>query len=326
MDLLPSIIVEFNIAGKSFKKLSLAEFNVNLDDKNIIYWIHINLTDIEFMQPVLEKIALAEEVRDLLYHPDSLPKLIDLDEALTIQIEGLCSTELGKNDETSFASLIIHLTSKFCLTAAIEPIQALNEFYKTFQKAVRYAKTPCFILFLILDSVVNDYSHNLYNFELLAEALEKNVHLTHENIYNHVMDVKQEVMKVKRYTISVREILLRISGRKIAVISEQCRQSLNNLSNHTHMVVHEADSIRELLNGLLDQIDNALMQKMNETMRVLTAFASIFLPLSLITGIYGMNFNWIPELSWRYGYFWALGLILGCALLLLYLFKKKKWF
>jgi len=123
-----------------------------------------------------------------------------------------------------------------------------------------------------------------------------------------------------------REILMRISGRSIAVISDACRTSLYNLSNHSHMVVHEADSIRDMLNSLLDEIENMLMQKLNETMRVLTAFAAIFLPLTLITGIYGMNFRWIPELNWTYGYFWALGLLVVCAGSLLFLFKKKKWF
>ena len=68
------------------------------------------------------------------------------------------------------------------------------------------------------------------------------------------------------------------------------------------------------------------MQKMNESIRILTAFASIFLPLTLITGIYGMNFRRIPELSWTYGYFYALSLIVICAGALLYLFKKMKWF
>lgn len=133
-------------------------------------------------------------------------------------------------------------------------------------------------------------------------------------------------MKVKRYTIAIREILMRITSRNILVISEQCRTSLYNLSNHCHLIVNEIDSLRDMLNGLLGQIDNQLMQNMNETMKVLTAFAAIFLPLSLITGIYGMNFYWMPELGWKYGYFGALGLIVLCALLLFLIFRKKKWF
>ena len=194
------------------------------------------------------------------------------------------------------------------------------------QKSIRYAKTPCFILFLILEGIVNDYAKVLFNFELIAEQFDIRTYKTHKNIYRKIMEVKLHVMKVKRYNIAVREILTRISGRQIVVVSEQCRSSLYNLSNHAHMIVHESDSIRDVLNGLLDSIENSLMQKMNESIRILTAFASIFLPLTLITGIYGMNFRWIPELNWKYGYFSALILILVCGISLFILFKKKKWF
>jgi magnesium transporter len=92
------------------------------------------------------------------------------------------------------------------------------------------------------------------------------------------------------------------------------------------MIANETDSLRDMLNSMLDQIDNALMQKMNETMKILTTFAAIFLPLTLITGIYGMNFQWMPELAWKYGYFYALTLLVVCGLSLLFIFKKMKWF
>lgn len=321
-----SLIIEFDLKAHSYREVSFSELVINESEVHKIYWIHVDLNENHVLPPLITNISLPEEVQSLCHSHDLMPKVSDTDETVTIQIEGLSSTDLLENDEIVFGTLIIHLTDRYCFTAAKEPIAALQDFHKTFPKALRYAKTPCFILFLLLDGIVIDYSKNLFNFEILAEDLEKRIHLTHENIYNHVMDVKQEVMKVKRYTVSVREILMRISGRNISVISDQCRSSLSNLSNHTHMVVHEADSIRDLLNGLLDQIDNALMQKMNETMRVLTAFASIFLPLTLITGIYGMNFSWMPELSWKYGYFYALGLIIVCGIVLLYLFKRRKWF
>lgn len=326
MAILSSTIIEFDLANHSFKELSLDELEMDLHDLKKIYWVHSDLNQQETFKKLATKLHLPDDVINLCAEEDTMPQFIDNDEALTIQIQCLLSTELKNNNEANFSNLIIHLTPHFCFTASTEVIPALLEFIKSCQKSIRYAKTPCFILFLIFDNVVNEYARILFNFELITDQMDLGVRTIHKNIYGEVMEIKQQVMKVKRYTIAVREILMRISGRNISVISEQCRSSLYKLSNHSHMVVHEADSIRDILNGLLDQIDNTLMQKMSETMKILTAVAAIFLPLTLITGIYGMNFHWIPELEWQYGYFWALGLILLCGIVLLFLFKKMKWF
>lgn len=323
---LQSIIVEFDLKHHTFSQVTLEDVVLTGDDNHKIYWIHHDLRQKDQFPALVSKLNLNDDVIQLCAEEDVMPRVIDADDSMTLQVLGLQTTELSTNDETQTSNLIIHLTDRFCFTACSETVEAIAEFNNTFPKAVKYAKTPCFIVFLILDDIINDYARVLFNFEILAEDLDTKIHKVHQSNYEHVMDVKLEVMKIKRYTVSVREILTRISGRSIGVISNHCRASLSNLANHAHMVVHEADSIRDILNGLLDQIDNALMQRMNETMRILTAFASIFLPLSLITGIYGMNFVWIPELSWKYGYFWALGLIVFCGTMLLVFFKWKKWF
>lgn len=326
MAVFESTVIEFDLEHRRLRKLTLDELTIDLHVKNKIYWVHCNLLASDDLKKITDKLQLPENVTELCKQDDTIPKLIDVDDAITVQIQCSQSEALNYKNEVDYSNLILHLTSHYCFTAASQPIPVLAEFMEISQKAIRFAKTPCFILFLILDSAVNDYARVLFNFELLSEEIDKRIHTDDDNIYNEVMDIKQQIMLMKRYVISVREIVMRISGRKITVISDQCRASLSNLSGHAHMLVHEIDSIREMLNSLLDQIDNALMQKMNETMRVLTAFAAIFLPLSLITGIYGMNFHWMPELNWKYGYFIVLFVIFLCGSFLFYLFKKRKWF
>ncbi len=322
---LTTTIVEFDLANLRFKNLSMAEFNIDNDDKNKIYWVHCNLKHHPHLHALIKKLNLPDDVTKLCDEADPIPKLIDRDESLTIQAQCLLNNE-PHNRQVDFGNLIIHLTDKYCFTAASETLPAIEEFIDNYPKSIRYARTPCFIVFLLFDNIVNDFARILYDFEFIAEKMDVDVRAERTNMYKEVMDVKQEVMKIKRYTMAAREILMRISGRSIAVVSEQCRTSLYNLSNHSHMVVHETDSIRDMLNSLLDEIENMLMQRLHETMRVLTAFAAIFLPLTLITGIYGMNFRWMPELNWKYGYFGALVLLVVCAIGLLIFFKKKKWF
>lgn len=326
MHLIDSTAVEFDLAHRSYRVVKLHELAIDLKDKNKIYWVHSNLNQTDEHQLIVEKLGLPPEIRELCKQSDSMPKLIDSDDTVTIQIQCLKSIKPVDNEAVQFNNLIIYITDKFCFTATSEAIPLLSEFIKSYPKSIKYAKTSCFILFLLMDFAVDDYARVLFNFELVSDHLENELHKNHHTIYNDVMNVKQQVMYVKRNAIATREILSRISGHKISVISEQCQTSLYNLANHNHMIVHEADSIRDMLNGLLDQIDNALMQRLSETMKILTIFSAIFLPLTLIAGIYGMNFHWIPELAWKYGYFYALGLIATCAAVLLIIFKKMKWF
>lgn len=326
MDTLGSIAYEFDVATHHFQEIAISKLNMDSTNQNKIYWIHCHLQQQDVFKRLITLLKLPEDVIQLCHQEATIHQVIDGAQAVTIQTQSVVSPDVAEHQKLVFSNLVLHLTQQFCFTASAEPLSCLIEFIKSMPKTIHYAKTPCFILFLIFDNIINDYSKILFNLELLSDQMDVKVRKMHRNIYNKVMDVKQQVMKIKHYTVSVREILMRISTRKMSVISEQCQSSLHNLSNHTHMVANEADSIRDILNGLLDQIDNSLMQDMNKSIRVLTAFAAIFLPLTLITGIYGMNFMWMPELKWQYGYIWALGLIFACGGILFYIFKKKKWF
>lgn len=326
MATLNSTAIEFDVITHQFKEIAIDDIVINQKNLNKIYWIHCNLHQQTVFTHLIKLLNLPEEVVEFCKQEAAIHQVVDNDQAITILTQSVVTPELLAHAKLEFSNLVLHLTPQFCFTASSEPLSCLLEFIKSTPKTVKYAKTPCFILFLIFDDIINDYSKILFNLELLADQMDVKVRTMHRNIYNKVMDVKQQVMRIKHYVVSVREILMRLSTRKIAAISEQCQSSLHNLSTHTHMVANESDSIRDILNGLLDQIDNNLMQDMNKSIRVLTAFAAIFLPLTLITGIYGMNFMWMPELKWQYGYAWALGLILVCGIVLFYIFKKKKWF
>lgn len=326
MDTLNLTIVEFDIKNHTSQQLTFGDFQLDPTNKDKIYWIHVDLNQQRQFEKLIKKIHLREDIVELYNDTDAMPKFIDAGDALTIKIQALLNNELRENEEVEYGNLVIHLTDNYCFTAAYDPLPALIDFSLTYPKAVKYAKTPCFILFLVLDNIVNNYADVLLDYELVADKVDLMIRSKRDDIYNEIVDIKKQVMKIKRYLAAIRDILMRVSGRKISVVSEQCRMSLENLFNHSQMIVNEADLIRDSLNSTLDQIDNALMQKMNKTMKILTSFAAIFLPLSLIAGIYGMNFQWMPELQWKYGYFWALGLMLICGTVLGWTFKRLKWF
>jgi magnesium transporter len=326
MKISDEIIIEFDMQSKNIRILTPDSFAIEPENITKDYWIHCDLNHPKIYHLLAKKLSLPAHVKALCKQSDTIPHLTDMNETITFQIECPMTMKLIANEEMEFSTLIFHLTPHYCFTATRKKIPAITEFIGMHHHAIQFAQTPCFILFLICENVINDYSAILFNEEIITDEMELEVRKLHKNIYQDVVDIKQQLMKVKRNLVGIREIITRISDRKIEVISAACRESLHYIANHSHNLIHEADSIRDLLKDLLAQIDNALMQNLNETMRILTAFAAIFLPLSLITGIYGMNFEKMPELHWTYGYYYALSLIVGCGLLLFYIFKKKKWF
>ncbi|HEX4045670.1 MAG TPA: CorA family divalent cation transporter [Gammaproteobacteria bacterium] len=321
-----SSITEFDLANRTFKEIKINELDLNSTDKHKIYWIHCDLNDMDNFKAISEKVQLSEAVVSLCQQEDGVAKLIDDNESLTIRVQCLLVNAVNDNQSVDFGGLLIHLTTRYCLTASFTAIPAVITFAETYHKSLKYAKTPCFILFLLLDNAINDYSNILLDFESIADQIDLNMREIDDNtLYSEIMDYKKQVIKAKRYGAIIRDILMRISGRKFIVISEQCRLSLLNLFNHSEIIVKEADAIKDIFKSILDQIDNALIQKLSNTMRVLTAFAAIFLPVAIIPAIYGMNFQ-IPELKWEYGYFYALSLMAVTGILLFYFFKKKDWF
>jgi magnesium transporter len=321
----PLVLIEFNITEQYSKQIRLEDFSLRASD-NTIYWIHCDLKNASLLEEIAAKIHLPDYVTSSFEENEGLPRVVEAGDDLFIQIQCLLEETFSDDSDINFQNLFLFLTDRYCFTASVGELPAITALLQTYAKSIRYAKTPCFILFLLFDNVINDYSSLIQNFELAADKTDLEIHLNEKKAYQAAMDIKKQVLRTKRYLAAIRDILMRISGRKIAVISEQCRLSLDNLFNHAQMVVNEADHARDILNDTLTQVDNALMQKMNKTMKVLTMFAAILLPLSLIAGIYGMNFHWMPELEWKYGYFYALSLMLLCAVVLLFAFKKMKLF
>ncbi len=324
MDVFESMIIEFDLLKNQLRELNLEEFAIDAQEHKI-YWIHVNLQQKKYLQLIAEKLQLPSNVIEACHVEDTIQTVLDDEASLSIQIECVVSTNLEMESEIEFKKLMIYLTPRFCFTAANVEIPALKLFRKNCQKALPYAKTSCFILFLLLDNIINDYSKVLLDFELSSHQIDLKVRGMPEQLYNEVMNIKKQATKTKYYISTIRDTLMRISARSIPVISPKCQHSLRNLFNNSQIIFMQIDSIRAILNSVLDQIDNALMQNISKSMKILTAITAIFLPLSLIAGIYGMNF-YIPEQHWKYGYFGALGLMVLCGLLLVYIFKKKKWF
>lgn len=124
----------------------------------------------------------------------------------------------------------------------------------------------------------------------------------------------------------MREVVGSLLRLETPLIVAETKLYLRDVYDHCTQVNDTIESFREALSGLHDIYLSSVSNRMNEVMKVLTMFAAIFIPLTFVAGIYGMNFEYMPELGWRYGYFIVLGFMVLMAGVMIYIFRKNKWF
>ncbi len=145
------------------------------------------------------------------------------------------------------------------------------------------------------------------------------------SINKDIQDLKREILRVRRAIFPLREVINRIEKHESELIQPKTKPFFRDIYDHLIQVSENIDIYREMIWSLMDMYMTTISNKMNEVMKVLTIMASIFIPLTFIAGIYGMNFDYIPELHYKNSYFILWGVMIVLFLGMLYYFKRKKW-
>ncbi|HKJ04286.1 MAG TPA: CorA family divalent cation transporter, partial [Geopsychrobacteraceae bacterium] len=138
--------------------------------------------------------------------------------------------------------------------------------------------------------------------------------------------MKGQLIFLRKTVWPVRELIGKLLHSESPLIHETTNVFLRDLYDHGLQVQETVESFRDSASGLVELYMSSVSQRTNEVMQVLTIMASIFIPLTFIAGIYGMNFETMPELKWRYGYAMVWGVMIICLCGMLWFFKRKKWF
>lgn len=171
----------------------------------------------------------------------------------------------------------------------------------------------CFIVLEKLDDTMEELEY-----ELISEPQQK----TLQKIYQ----MKREIIFLRRSIWPLRELVAALLRFEDNVVKQTTHIYFRDLYDHTIQVIDIVETFRDMVSSMLDMYLTSVSNKMNEVMKVLTIFAAIFIPLTFLAGVYGMNFNFLPELNWKWAYpaWWIIVLIIG-GIMMIY-FKKKKWF
>lgn len=183
-----------------------------------------------------------------------------------------------------------------------------------------------YLAYMFLDTIVDHYFNILEHLGEQIETVEDEVVATPTSrTLQQIHDLKQVMLHLRRSVWPLREVLGRLHRGESPLFQEATLIYLRDVYEHTIQVMDTIETFRDIVSGLLDIYLSSISNRMNEVMKVLTVIATIFIPLTFVTSLYGMNFRYMPELEWRWGYPIVLLVMLVMAVGMLFYFRKKDW-
>jgi magnesium transporter len=190
-----------------------------------------------------------------------------------------------------------------------------------------WAEGHLYITYLLFDKVVDQYFPALHQIEDKLGRINIRTNMNAgESVINKVFSLREELLKLRRTTNSMKELLYRIINSEHLQGFHTSKHYFNNIYDHLLRLAEAIESNREMTADMRDSYLSINSHRMNKIMTILTIITSIFIPLTFIAGIYGMNFDFMPELRWKYGYFIILGMMVAIGVAMFLWFKVKGWF
>ena len=198
-----------------------------------------------------------------------------------------------------------------------------------FERLTPGVATAGFLLYVLLDELVDSYFLAVDRAEGDLEKVEELIFEedgTAENaVHQHLFRVRRRLVEFRRIVVPLRDVVAALLRGEVKAIDEQSRIHLQDVHDHVLRIVDQLDAQRELVGSAVDAHLAMMSNRMNRVMKRMTSWGAILLGSSLVAGIYGMNFEDLPGLDWRFGYAWALSLMLGITVVLYRYFKRKDW-
>src|SRR5690349_20343562 len=298
-----------------------------LKDKSAVVWVDMEAPTADDERILLDVFKFhpltVEDCRENRHYP----KIEEFHDYIYFIVHGLTAD----TSPDRFNTIELHgfLGPNYVLTYHHDMFRSINNVKQLLRTTpVACQRGPAFLLHQILDQVVDFYSPVLDDFDERIDQLEDDIFtLKRPNnlILEEIMNLKRSVLRLRRISTKQMDIMLRMSRGEFHLIPEDMRPFYRDVYDHIVRVTDLAESYRDLIGGSLEAYLSVVSKRMNEIMKVLTIFSAIMLPLTFIAGVYGMNFENMPELHSRYGYFGALIVMFVIAVVMLIFFWRRGW-
>ncbi|MDA7744593.1 magnesium/cobalt transporter CorA [bacterium] len=294
-----------------------------------VTWLNIDgLHDIPLMEEVCHIYGLDRIIASEALNTDQRPKIQDYDNCLFISIKMMRYDDASKEILIENLSLVM-LEDELISLQEIkgDVFEPIRDRLRKGKKKIRTSGTD-YLGFALLDIVIDHYLYILSELGEKIETLEDLVlRETSNKLLEEIGDLKREISFMRRNIIPAREMLHNLSKLDSDLIDKTATNiHWQELQGNISLALETADGYRDMLSDMMNMYHTNVSSKLNDVMKFLTIFSVIFIPLTFIAGIYGTNFEFVPELHYRYSYFIMWGVMLIIAISMIFYFRKKDWF
>lgn len=300
------------------------EVDENVDLTKSSYWILIDVSELELIKDML------------LLDEESINECIDLQQPPKISFfDGYVFIVFNileyKDKEVISKELNIFLSQDYIVTVYKEDLTIIDELIKDIYDSkncfiLKEKPFPCILLYYILDRIIVRNYDVISSLEAQADKIEISVlkNPKHDQI-DELIHLRRQVYKIRKYLNPLRYIGDSLVSNENSIIKQESLKFFKNLNNKLDKLMMALESLIQDLALVREAFESEIANKTNDLMKVFTIIATIFLPLNLITSMYGMNVKHIPFVETDYGYYYIVFIMIIVLLFMIYLFKKKKW-
>ncbi len=320
--------IHYNETRFEEKNLTTLEELSYSPDQNTVTWINVDgLHQID----VLEKLGTNFNIHPLaledILNTEQRPKLEDYGQNLFIVLKMLYPGKDKDEVVTEQVSLIVG--PHYLISLQEEPehdvFDVIRQRLRDHKGRIR-AMGADYLAYTFIDAIVDHYFIVLEKMGDDIESLEERlITSVAGTIPQKIHCLRREMIFLRKHVWPLREVINNLQKSESNLLQKTTMIYFRDVYDHTIQIIDAIDSFRDILAGLHDIYLSAISNRLNEIMKILTIFTAVFIPLTFIAGVYGMNFKYMPELEWRWGYFSLIGFMIFLGVGMLAYFKKKKW-
>ena len=282
------------------------------------YWIDADAEDLTLLQPLFSLHDLA--VEDCLSEDEQRPKIEIYENHYFIVVNSIRFDD----EEIFLRALSVFLGRNYIITVTNQKINELRSLKPILWE--QEVSSPDRFLYLLIDLVVDNYFTVGDRIEAKIEKLEEDILMhTKKSHLIEIIGLRSEILWLKKVLGPQKEVINILNKKDLRLIDDQLQKYFSDIYENAVKITETFETYRDLMGNLREAYQSSIANRANEIMRVFTAITTIFIPLTLITGIYGMNFDNMPELHMKYGYFMIIGIMATLGFGMFFIFKKKDW-
>lgn len=314
-----------NVVGFDFNNKIIQDDIALLDvpealQSGLFCWLDVKAEDIGILTIVLENLQIdieAIEPNDECEWLNFFEKFLDF----TLMETGFDVNQVSKK------MVQVVLTGNVLITVDYDGAHFLDRVRQTYREDfIKIAKSPGFLLFELADHLVHGYSKTLRNFSRHNQLLQKKMFgEVEEDLFSDAAVLINHLMSFRKVLLSADEVLDELAIRKSEFVAESARIGLEQKANRIEILCREVLNERDALTSTLNLYLSMIGHRTSKIMHRLTVFSVIFLPLGFLVGLYGMNFNFMPELQWEYGYIYFWLMVISVFLFIYFMGKRGRW-